>query len=98
MYCEGKGLPLKTRFLTIQALETTRCLEENILMTPYEADVGSILGWAFVYTGGCLSYIESIGCKSFINSCKELEQTHGVRFTPSKRLLEMSENNIDTFY
>ncbi|MBO0750651.1 MAG: enoyl-CoA hydratase/isomerase family protein, partial [Bradyrhizobiaceae bacterium] len=47
---------LKDRLLGIQALETARCFEENVLTDVREADVGSILGFGFApFTGGTLS-------------------------------------------
>ena len=64
---------LKTRLLYIQALETARCFEEGVLTSVHEADLGSILGWGFpAYTGGTLSYIDTIGTTQFVAECKRL--------------------------
>ena len=52
------------RLLYIQALETARCMEEGVLRSAHEADLGSILGWGFpAYTGGTLSFIDTIGVR-----------------------------------
>lgn len=89
---------LKHRFLTIQALETTRCFEENVLTDVRDADVGAILGWGFApFTGGPLSYIDTMGTKAFVAQCETLEKAHGSRFKPSKLLIEMAGKN-ETFY
>ena len=58
---------LKKRFLYIQALETARCYEENVLTAPEDADVGAILGWGFApWSGGPLSLIDTVGLKAFV--------------------------------
>jgi len=89
---------LKDRLLAIQALETARCFEENVLTDVREADVGSILGFGFApFSGGTLSYIDMMGSARFVTMCEKLAARHGPRFAPPKLLLEMAEKN-ETFY
>jgi 3-hydroxyacyl-CoA dehydrogenase / enoyl-CoA hydratase / 3-hydroxybutyryl-CoA epimerase len=89
---------IKHRLLAMQALETARCFEENVLTDVREADVGSILGFGFApFTGGTLSYIDMMGTKRFVELCASLETKFGARFKPAKLLLEMAGKN-DTFY
>lgn len=72
---------MKTRLLTRQAVETLRCLNEGVLRTVDEADIGSILGWGFpAYTGGTLSYIEFRGMEQFKQDCAYFERKYGERF------------------
>ncbi len=48
------------RLLAVQAREAQRCLDEGILRSKVDGDIGSILGWGFpAYTGGAISYFES---------------------------------------
>ena len=89
---------LKDRLLGIQALETARCFEENVLTDVREADVGSILGFGFApFSGGTLSYIDMMGSARFVAMCEKLAARHGPRFAPSKLLIDMAEMN-ETFY
>ena len=89
---------LKHRFLAMQALETARCFEENVLTDVREADVGSILGFGFApFSGGTLSYIDMMGTKKFVELCSALEKKYGARFAPSKLLIEMAGKD-ETFY
>jgi 3-hydroxyacyl-CoA dehydrogenase/enoyl-CoA hydratase/3-hydroxybutyryl-CoA epimerase len=89
---------LKQRLLAMQALEAARCVEEGVITDVREADVGSILGFGFApFTGGTLSYIDMIGTKAFVELCGRLEKSCGVRFAPSKLLLDMAAKG-DTFY
>jgi 3-hydroxyacyl-CoA dehydrogenase/enoyl-CoA hydratase/3-hydroxybutyryl-CoA epimerase len=77
------------RLMYIQSLETARCLEEGVLESAAEADLGSILGWGFpAWTGGTLSYIDMIGLDVFIAECDRLAKKHGKRFRPSRWLRE----------
>jgi 3-hydroxyacyl-CoA dehydrogenase / enoyl-CoA hydratase / 3-hydroxybutyryl-CoA epimerase len=75
------------RFLCIQALETARCVEENVVAHPADADLGSILGIGYpAWTGGTLSYIETVGLVPFVERCQQLARRHGARFKPSRWL------------
>jgi 3-hydroxyacyl-CoA dehydrogenase/enoyl-CoA hydratase/3-hydroxybutyryl-CoA epimerase len=89
---------MKHRLLGIQALETARCFEENVLTDVREADVGSILGFGFApSSGGTLSYIDMMGTRAFVARCEALAAKYGPRFAPSKLLIEMAAKG-ETFY
>lgn len=84
---------VKTRLLYIQALETARCLEEGVLTSAEEADLGSVLGWGFpAFTGGTLSFIDTIGATAFVAGCQQLARKHGPRFKPTRGLLELARS------
>ncbi|MBV9346873.1 MAG: enoyl-CoA hydratase/isomerase family protein [Pseudolabrys sp.] len=89
---------VKNRLLGIQALETARCFEEQVLTDVREADVGSILGFGFApYSGGTLSWIDMMGTRKFVALCKQLEAKYGERFAPNKLLTDMAERD-ERFY
>jgi 3-hydroxyacyl-CoA dehydrogenase/enoyl-CoA hydratase/3-hydroxybutyryl-CoA epimerase len=89
---------LERRLLAIQALESARCIEENVITDVREADVGSILGFGFApFTGGTISYIDGMGAKAFVDMCNEFAKTCGERFKPCKLLIDMAKKG-DTFY
>jgi 3-hydroxyacyl-CoA dehydrogenase/enoyl-CoA hydratase/3-hydroxybutyryl-CoA epimerase len=80
---------LQKRLLTIQALETARCFEEEVLTHVEDADIGSIFGWGFpAYTGGTLSYIDTMGIRNFVARCDRMTETYGKRFAVSPWLRE----------
>jgi 3-hydroxyacyl-CoA dehydrogenase/enoyl-CoA hydratase/3-hydroxybutyryl-CoA epimerase len=79
---------VRKRLLYIQALETARCLEEGVLTHPADGDLGSILGFGFpAYTGGTLSFIDTLGIAAFVEECNRLAKRHGPRFKPSRWLI-----------
>ena len=83
---------VEKRFLCIQALEAARCMEEGVVTTAAEADLGSILGWGFpAWTGGTLSYIDTMGVGAFVAECDRLAKRYGKRFRPSKWLRERAK-------
>jgi 3-hydroxyacyl-CoA dehydrogenase/enoyl-CoA hydratase/3-hydroxybutyryl-CoA epimerase len=89
---------LKRRLLAIQALESARCIEEQVVTDVREADVGSILGFGFApFSGGTISYIDGMGAKAFVDLCNDLAKAVGERFKPSKLLLDMAKKG-ETFY
>lgn len=89
---------LVNRLLVIQALEAARTVEEKVITDVREADVGAILGFGFApYTGGPLSYIDSMGTKAFVALCDTLAKKHGDRFKPNKLLKQMAKNG-EIFY
>jgi 3-hydroxyacyl-CoA dehydrogenase/enoyl-CoA hydratase/3-hydroxybutyryl-CoA epimerase len=89
---------MKHRFLTLQALEAAKCFEEGVITDPRDADVGAILGWGFApFTGGPISYIDTLGAKAFVAQCEDFAKKYGDRFTPNKLLREMAEKG-QTFY
>jgi 3-hydroxyacyl-CoA dehydrogenase/enoyl-CoA hydratase/3-hydroxybutyryl-CoA epimerase len=80
---------VKQRLLYIQALESARCFEQGVIARAADADLGSILGIGFpAYTGGTLSYIDTIGIEKFVTNCAKLAKRHGPRFKPSPWLKE----------
>ncbi len=82
---------VKQRLLYIQSLEAARCMEEGVLTNAADGDLGSILGWGFPsYTGGVLSFIDTVGVARFVDDCKSLADRFGPRFVPCSSLLDMA--------
>ncbi len=89
---------LERRLLAMQALESSRCIEEKVVTDVREADVGSILGFGFApFTGGTISYIDGMGVQAFVDLCNRLAKDYGERFKPCKLLNDMAKKG-DTFY
>ena len=82
---------VQKRLLYIQAIESVKTIQENIITNPKDADVGSVLGIGFPpATGGVISFVETIGISQFIENCKELSVKYGSRFDPPELLIEMA--------
>ena len=75
---------LKDRLLYRQAVETARCLAENVLTTVHDANIGSIFGIGFpAWTGGAMQFIYGQGIEAFETRAAELAAQFGAGFTLS---------------
>jgi 3-hydroxyacyl-CoA dehydrogenase/enoyl-CoA hydratase/3-hydroxybutyryl-CoA epimerase len=85
---------LEERMLVIEAIETVKCLDEGVIETVADANIGSIMGIGFPgWTGGVLQYINGYegGLTGFVARARELAQQYGERFEPPASLLEKAE-------
>ncbi len=69
------------RLLFVQAIDTVRCVEENVLRSVADANIGSIFGWGFSpFNGGTLQFINGYGLDKFVKCAAEYEAKYGERF------------------
>ncbi len=93
----GREIPLtdmKERMLFAEALDAVRCLDEGVLRSVADANVGSILGIGFpAWTGGVLQYINGYrgGPAGFTDRAGELAERYGERFEPPASLVARAE-------
>ena len=89
---------VKDRIMYTQAIEAARTFDEKIIHDPREADLGSIFGWGFApFTGGAISFIDTIGAKAFVARADELAKAYGEQFEVPALLREMAKTG-ETFY
>ncbi|MFF8378593.1 3-hydroxyacyl-CoA dehydrogenase NAD-binding domain-containing protein [Streptomyces sp. NPDC015661] len=90
---------MQERMLFSEALDTVRLLEEGVLTSVADANIGSIMGIGFpAWTGGILQYINGYegGVAGFVARARELAETYGERFTPPALLVEKADRG-ETF-
>src|SRR6266498_4309141 len=90
---------LQERMLFAEVVESVRCLEENVLTTVADANIGSIMGIGFPpWTGGVLQYVNGYprGVAAFVARADQLAERYGDRFSPSPLLRKKAENG-ETF-
>ena len=79
------------RLLYVQANEAARCLDEGVLRSVADANVGSVLGWGFApFLGGVLQFVNHVGPSQFVQRLRELAARHGRRFEPAECLLALA--------
>jgi 3-hydroxyacyl-CoA dehydrogenase / enoyl-CoA hydratase / 3-hydroxybutyryl-CoA epimerase len=72
---------VKDRLLYRQAVETARCLSENVLTSVHDANIGSIFGIGFpAWTGGAMQFIYGMGIEAFESRAAELAAQFGPGF------------------
>jgi 3-hydroxyacyl-CoA dehydrogenase/enoyl-CoA hydratase/3-hydroxybutyryl-CoA epimerase len=87
---------LKERMLIIEALESVKCLDEGVIESVADANVGSIMGIGFPgWTGGVLQYINGYegGLPGFVARARQLADLYGRRFNPPRSLIEQAQRD-----
>ncbi|MEX2132130.1 MAG: 3-hydroxyacyl-CoA dehydrogenase NAD-binding domain-containing protein, partial [Pseudohongiellaceae bacterium] len=85
------------RMMVCMCLETVRCLEDGIVGSAIEADMGLILGIGFPpFRGGALRYIDAVGVKAFCDLADRYNQL-GALYHPTEKLRSMAAGG-QTFY
>jgi 3-hydroxyacyl-CoA dehydrogenase/enoyl-CoA hydratase/3-hydroxybutyryl-CoA epimerase len=88
---------MRERMLFAEALETVRCLEEGVLTSVADANIGSIMGIGFpAWTGGVLQYINGYegGLPGFAARANDLADRYGDRFRPPALLTARAESGV----
>lgn len=72
--------------------EAARCLDEGIIQSARDGDIGAIFGIGFPpFLGGPFRYMDKLGAKAVVAKLKAFEGQYGERFAPSPLLVKMAE-------
>ena len=78
--------------------EAARCLDEGVIRSARDGDIGTIFGIGFPpFLGGPFRYMDKIGIATLVEELQELAKNHGDKYLPAEILVNMSEEN-KTFY
>lgn len=92
--CEIPLEDMKERMLFAEALDAVRCLDEGVLRSVPDANIGSLLCSGFPpWTGGVLQYVNGCpgGLHGFVVRSRELAGRYRKRFEPPASLVTMAE-------
>ena len=74
--------------------EAALCLQEGILLSPRDGDIGAVFGLGFPpFLGGPFRYIDGMGLHKILSLMAELEKKQGARFTPAPILRDLNAKN-----
>jgi len=77
---------LANRLMSLMVNEAARCLEENVVASPEDADYGMILGTGFpAWRGGPLRFAENFSIKKLVEEMERLARTNE-KYTPCELL------------
>ena len=86
------------RMMFPMIIESARALQEKIVDTPMEVDLGVIYGLGFPpFRGGVLKYADTYGLKEICEKSKRYTEHLGACYQPNALLLDLSKKN-KTFY
>lgn len=73
--------------------EAVRCLEDGIIRSPRDGDIGAVFGIGFPpFLGGPFRYIDSLGAAAVVRQLDELDARFPGRFVAAGRLRTMAES------
>ncbi|WP_119969634.1 fatty acid oxidation complex subunit alpha FadJ [Shewanella japonica] len=94
----GSGSDIAMRCVVQMLNEAVRCLDEGIIASARDGDIGAIFGIGFPpFLGGPFKYMDSMGIANLVSKLRQYQQQHGDRFEPCERLVNMAESG-STFY
>ncbi len=78
--------------------EAARCLDEGVIRSARDGDIGAIFGIGFPpFLGGPFRYMDSLGVQNVVNKLTQLSETVDKKFAPAEILLKMASDQ-KTFY
>ncbi|MFI1465561.1 3-hydroxyacyl-CoA dehydrogenase NAD-binding domain-containing protein [Nocardia carnea] len=84
---------VKERLLFVEAIESVKCLDEGVLESVPDANIGSLLGIGYPgWTGGVLQYIDGYagGAAGFVRRAEQFAAAYGDRFAPPASLVAIA--------
>jgi len=80
---------VQDRLTFSQSLEAVRAMEDGVVISVGDGNIGSIMGIGFpAQTGGVFQFINAYGVKAFADRSKDLAAKYGSAFEPPKLLLD----------
>lgn len=86
------------RCVMLMLNEAARTLDDNVIRSPRDGDIGAVYGLGFPpFLGGPFRYMDRLGIRQVVNTLERLRQSRGERFMPCARLRQMADSR-NTFY
>ncbi len=86
------------RIILVMLNEAAFCLNDKVLRSARDGDIGAIFGLGFPpFLGGPFRYMDTLGIEQVVSKLNVLEKSYGERFTPAPILLELVKSK-KTFY
>jgi len=84
---------IQNRLLCRFTNEAIMTLQDGILATPIEGDIGAVFGLGFPpMKGGPFRYTDTLGAQGLVDMMRKYEAAYGVPFTPCQLLLDMAKS------
>lgn len=92
------GALIAQRCVMMMLNEAARCLDEGIVRSPRDGDIGAVFGIGFPpFLGGPYRYMDRLGAANVVNTLANLMHQYGDRFAPCEALRQRAERG-ENFY
>ena len=89
---------IQERLASVMINEAVFCLQEGVINSPRDGDLGAILGLGFPpFRGGPFRFIDATGAENVVSRLEALAGEHGQRFQPASSLRDLARSGL-VFY
>lgn len=89
---------ITSRCVLAMVNEAVLCLQDGVLRSPRDGDIGAVFGIGFPpFRGGPFRYVDSVGADRIVQRLEELNARFEPRFAPAELLVDMARGRR-TFY
>ena len=98
LYADGPGRNIsledvQDRMLFAEGVEALRAMEEGIITSVPDGNIGSIMGIGFpAHTGGVFQFFNYKGLEASLARCRELAERYGADFEPPQLLVDRAKS------
>ncbi len=85
---------VQNRLALMMVNEAVRCLDEGVLRSPTDGDLGAVFGLGFPpFRGGPFRYVDQEGAGAIVHRLRDLAERYGDRFRPAESLQACASDN-----
>ena len=86
---------IQQRAVLAMVNEAVRCLEDGVISSARDGDIGAVMGFGFPpFRGGPFRYIDHLGADAVVKKLEELNDRYAPRFAPTEVLVEHARKKL----